>query len=316
MKRGTAGGLLLAACLGAFVLRCAPAYDVQTLYDQLQSPDEEVRQDAEEKIGKIILTGDYKVFVRGAMSPVKTHRAPSLIYLSRMTQPDARAAMRDFLRVDKRTMLPFNPIRMKPASEESDSRILVANLIALNGGDPEAVDALLAGMDGQPTEVVAGTCYALGALRDPKGIPFLKTSAKSGDTEVVRAATQALGMLHGPEVMAALEALTTHPVMEVRSEVLSALEMQDDPAVMNLLEKMAASDPSQDLRAVAISQLSRFRKPSPIPFLIEQLKVQEGAARQATLDALRQASGQSFGTQPEQWNRWWQESQKSLPARR
>jgi HEAT repeat protein len=315
VRQGRARGLLPAAGIAAIVLRCAPAYDPQTLYSQLQSPDSEVRQDAEEKIDKIVRTGDYQVFVRGAMSPVKTLRAPSLLYLARMTQPDARAALRAFLRVDRRSLIPFNPIRMKPSSEESDSRILVANLIALNGGDPGAVDTLVEGMDGQPSDVLAGTCYALGALRDPKGIPFLRTATGHRDTEVVRAAAQALGMFHGPEVMAGLASLLTHPSEVVRSEVLSALQLQQDPGVADVLEKIATADPSPELRASAISQLSRFKKPSPVPFLIDQLKVQDGTTRQAALDALRQLSGQSYGPHPEQWNRWWQESQKSLAAR-
>lgn len=45
-------GLAAAAGLG-----CAPAYDAQTLYSQLQSSDIEVRQDAREKIETMIQEG-------------------------------------------------------------------------------------------------------------------------------------------------------------------------------------------------------------------------------------------------------------------
>jgi HEAT repeat protein len=304
----------IAGLVAAF-LSCAPAYDVQTLYSRLQSNDSEERQDAEEKIEKIMREGKYEVFLRGAESPVKTHRAPSIIYLARMKQPEARAALRDLLRVDKRSMIPYNPIRMKTTSEESDSRILVAHLVALNGGDPEAVNLLVQGMEGQPPDVRAATCYALGALRDSKSIPFLRTAAGSQEIEVARAATQALGMFRTREALDGLKALLTHPSEEVRSEVLSALQLQDDPSVMDLLETMASSDPSRDLRGAALSQLSRFKDPSPVPFLIEQLKIKDETNRQVALDSLRQLSGQSYGPRPEQWSRWWQASQKTSTAR-
>src|SRR6266581_2056686 len=39
----------------------------------------------------------------------------------------------------------------------------------------------------------------LGALRDPKGIPFLKTASASQEIDVARAATQALGMFRTRE---------------------------------------------------------------------------------------------------------------------
>ncbi len=303
------------AGLAAASLSCAPAYDVQDLYSKLQSNDSEERQDAEEKIEKIIHEGKYEVFLRGVESPVKTHRAPSILYLARMTQPEARAALRDLLRIEKRSMIPYNPIRMKATSEESDSRILVAHLIALNGGDPEGLDLLVKGMDGQPPDVRAATCYALGALRDPKGIPFLKTASASQEIDVARAATQALGMFRTRESLDGLKALLTHPSEEVRSEVLSALQLQDDPSVEGLIETMASSDPSNDLRSAALGQLSRFKDPSPVPFLIEQLKTKDEANRQVALDALRQVSGQPYGPRPEEWSRWWQTSQKSTAAR-
>ena len=303
------------AGLAAGCLSCAPAYDVQTLYGQLQSNDSEERRDAEEKIEKIVHEGRYEVFQRGVESPVKTHRAPSIIYLARMTQPEARAALRDLLRAEKRSMIPYNPIQMKKTSEESDNRILVAHLIALNGGDPEALNLLVQGMDGQPPDIRAATCYALGALHDAKGIPFLKTASGSKEIEVARAATQALGVFRTREAVDGLKALLAHPSEEVRSEVLSALQLQDGPSVVGLLETMASSDPSSDLRGAALSQLSRFKDPSPVPFLIEQLKTKDESNRQIALSSLRQLSGEPFGPLPGQWSRWWQSSQKTSAAR-
>ena len=312
--RAARAGWAAAIAAGALLV-CAPAYDLQALYSQLQSSDLEARQDAAEKIEKIVREGNYDLFVRGATSAVKSDRAPSIIYLSQMTQPKARAALRDLLRIGTRSLIPYNPIRMKPSSEETDSRILVAHLIAESGGDPGAVDALLEGVQGQPPDVLAGTCYALGALRDPKGVPFLSTAVRHQDVEVVRAAVQALGMFPTSEARTALKSLLGHPSLEVRSEVLSALEIQEDPSVVEILETIAASDPSPELRASAMGRLGRFKDPSPVPFLIQQLKGRDDTNRQAALDTLRLLSGQTYGPRPEPWTRWWEQNQKSLVAR-
>lgn len=306
--------LASAAILG-LALSCAPAYDVQTLYEQLQSNDLEARQDAQEALEKIIREGDYKVFERGALGTVKVYRAPSVIYLARMTQPKARAALRDLLRVDRRGLIPYNPIRMKPTTEETDSRILVAHLIASNGGDPEAVDVLLEGMEGQPPEVLADTCYALGALRDPKGVPFLTGAAGSQDTDVVRAAVQALGTFRSPEALASLKPMIVHPSPEVRSEALSALQLQDDPAVVDLLKTVAAGDANPEIRAAAMNQIGRFKDPEAVPFLIERLRGGDESDRQAALDTLRLMTGQTLGPRPEPWARWWDKNQRLFAAR-
>jgi HEAT repeat protein len=305
----------MAAAAAGAVLCCAPAYDAGTLFNQLESGDLEERQEAAEKIEKIVRGGNYDVFMRGIEGPVKSTRAPSIIYLSRMTQPKAREALRDLLRVDRRSQIPFNPIRMKPSSEEADSRILVAHLIAENGGDPGAVDALIEGMQGQPPDVLEGTCYALGALRDPKGLPFLATMVRRPDVEVVRAAVQAVGIFHTPEARSLLKSMAGHPSQDVRSEVLSALQMQADPSVVEVLETMAATDPSPELRVAAMGQLGRFKDRSPVPFLIDQLKGKDDTNRQAALDTLRLLSGQSYGPRPEPWTRWWEQSQKPTIAR-
>ncbi|MBI1951969.1 MAG: HEAT repeat domain-containing protein [Acidobacteria bacterium] len=303
------------AFVAAAALACAPAHDVQTLYEQLQNKDLEVRQDAQEKLEAIVRKGDYEVFVKGVSSPMKVYRAPAILDLARMEQPAARAALRDLLRAERRESIPYNPIRMKPSSEETDSRILVAHLIHARGGDPEALKLLLDGAEGQSAEVLAGTCYALGALRDAGAIRFLAGAARHPDAEVARAAVQALGTFRAPGAIEGLKPLLTHPSVEVRSEVLSALQVQEDPMVIDLFKTMAGSDPSPDIRAAATGQLSRFKEDAAVSFLIEQLKSRDPAARQNALGALRNMSGRSFGPRPDQWARWWDETQRPLASR-
>lgn len=296
-----------AAAVAAVLLLagCAAAHDAESLFTRLKSNDIEVRQDAAEELDTILRQGDYQVFTRALKNPNRMLQVESILYLARMPQPEARAALRDLLRVERRTVLPYNPIRLKPQSMETDSRILVAHLIAENGGDPEAVAVLLQGVhEDQTQDILTGTCFALGALRDPKGIPFLVGMARSPDVEVTRAAIQSLGHFRDPQVLPALRAAASHPQEVVRGEVLSALDFQEGPETLDVLERLAVSDPSPQLRADAIEKLPRFKEADLAPFLIERLKARDATTRAAALAALRQITGQSLGPKPEAWTRW------------
>ena len=299
----------------AGLLACAPADDAQSLFRDLQSGDSEVRQDAAQRLETVIGRGDWRVFARGAAEGPPLVRAQSLLYLARLTQPEARAALRDFLRLDRRTLLPFNPIRLKPSTEEADSRILVANLIAENGGDPQAVGVLVAGLDDQSAEVLTGTCYALGALRDPQGIPFLAEMTHRPETDLVRAAVQALGSFRTPEAIAALRGVVSHPSAEVRGDLLSSLELQEGAGVEEVLRTIGSSDPVPEIRASAIVQTSRFRNPATVPYLIERLKDRDEAPRLAAQQALKQITGEALGPRAEAWSRWWAKTGSRAAAR-
>jgi HEAT repeat protein len=314
--RGGAASFAAALVLG--LAACAPAHDAESLFTRLRSNDVEVRQDAAEELEAVLKQGDYKVFERGLKSPNRMHQIESITYLARMPQPEARAALRDLLRVGRRTMLPYNPIRLKPQSEETDSRILVAHLIEESGGDPEAAGAIIEGVgEGQPQDVLTGACFALGALRDPKGIPFLVTSSRSRDVEVARAAIQALGQFHDrPEVLEALRAASSHPELVVREDVLSSLDLQGGPGAAELLREISVKDPSATIRATAIERLPRFKDPSLVPFLIDQLKRREEPAASTTLRTLVQLTGQNLGSDPEKWSRWWARSGRQQWATR
>ena len=153
IPRAALGGVPFVVAL--LLAACAPAHDAESLFTRMKSPDTEVRQDAAEELDGIMRKGDYQVFLRGIKSPNRMYQVESILFLARMPQPAAHAALRELLRLERRTTLPYNPIRLKPQSMETDSRILVAHLIALNGGDPEALNLLVQGMDGQPPDILA-----------------------------------------------------------------------------------------------------------------------------------------------------------------
>ena len=295
-----------ALALGAVFAACAPADDPEKLFGELQSTDGEVRQEASEKLEAIVTRGDPDTFVRGLASPSLPVRAQSIVQLSRMASPEARAALRSLLARDRRMMLPFNPIRIKPMSEPNDSRILVANLIRRGGGDPQAIGILLEGSEeNQTVDLLADTCLAVGALADPKGIPFLEKAATHPDPKVARAAAQALHQFPGPEALAALGRLLDNPNTEVRGEVVAGLTAREEEGVGPMLRRVAERDASTDLRSAAILALERDADPSLVPWLIGLLKSAPAEVRPAVAQVLSQRTGQSLGTSPDAWQRWY-----------
>jgi len=285
---------------------CAPAVDPEALLNDLSSTDVEARLEAGQKVDKIIASGDYEVFLRGLKSASLLNRAQSIVLLARVDRPEARKALRQLLAVDARMMLPFNPIRMRPASDSSDSRILVANLIQRQGGDPEAIKVLLQGAgETESVEVMTGTCFAIGALRDPAGIGFLDRATQHADVAVVRAAVQALGQFKEPEAEASLERLVSHPNLQVRTDLLTALGGRDDAASTDLVKRMGQSDPAPDLRVAAFQYLANAKSDDIVPYFIERLKDAPPEARPVLTNILAQRTKQSLGPRPEAWEQWW-----------
>jgi len=302
-RLGLIGALAVAAMWSS---ACAPAQNADKLLADLTNPDLEVRQEAADALETIIQKNEHDVFVRALSSPNMLTRAQSIVYLSRMTSPPAREALRGLLATDRRMMLPFNPVRLRPQSEMTDSRILVATLIQRTGPDPRAITLLLDGADSEQTsDMLAGTCFAVGALRDPAGIPFLARAARHPDPAVVRAAVQALGQFSTDEALAALKIASTHPVTEVRSDVLSALSSRDDGAARAILMDVGRDDPQPELRASAWQILSRFKGDDIVPYFIDRLGDAPDVARPTLVEILQRLTGQNLGPKRDAWARYW-----------
>lgn len=302
-RMGLGGAVVMTALLSA---ACAPAQNADRLLTDLTSNDLEVRQEAADTLDAIIQRNEHDVFVRAFSSPNLLARAQSIVYLSRMTSPPAREALRGLLAIDRRMMLPYNPVRLRPQSEMTDSRILVAALIQRTGPDPQAITLLLAGADSEQTsDMLTGTCFAVGALKDPAGVPFLARAARHPDTVVVRAAVQALGQFTGAEALAALKPASTHPVTEVRSDVLSALSGRDDDAARSILMDVGRDDPQPELRVSAWQILSRFKGDDIVPYFIDRLGDAPESVRPAVIEILARLTGQNLGPKREAWARYW-----------
>jgi HEAT repeat protein len=300
-----ASALAALAAVLAFAA-CAPAENFEKLFADLTNPDAEVRQEAADRIETVVQRNQYQVLVGAMSSPNMLLRANAILQLARMTSPDARTALVDLLAIDRRMMLPFNPVRQRPESEPTDSRIMVAYLIQRTGGDPRAIERLLEGAESEQTgDMLAGTCLAIGALGDPGGIAFLERASRHPETDVVRAAVQALGQFNTPESTAALRAASTHPVMEVRSDVISALSTRQDAQAAEILTTIGRVDPDPQLRASAWQVLSSRPGVEFVPYFIDRLADAPDSVRQTLVDILGRLTGRSLGPKRDAWARYW-----------
>lgn len=304
-RAGALGALALIAVIGPF--GCAPADDPEKLLTGLSSTDAEVRQESAEKLDAVVKRGDASVFLRGLDSPSMLVRAQSITYLARMNAPEARTALRGLLAADRRMELPFNPIRLRAESTaKADSRILVASLIQRTGGDPEALGVLLDGAEqGKTIDEIVGTCLAIGALRDPKGIAFLDKAALHPEPEVVRAAVQAMAPFEGPEVLPSLRRLAADPRPEVRADVVVSLGNHPEPEARSILMLIGGQDSVPEIRTAAWEALSRQPADAVVPYFIEQLRTADATTRPTLLEILGRLTGQTLGAKPEAWARFW-----------
>jgi hypothetical protein len=318
MSRPARAGALVALTLAAHLATwaCAPADDPEKLLIGLTSPDAEVREESAQKLDAVVRRNDASVFLRGLDSPDMLVRAQAITYLARMSAPEARAALRGLLAADKRMLLPYNPIRLRPeGNSTADSRILVASLIQRTEPDPKAIGVLLDGAEqGKTTEELVGTCLAVGALRDPSGVAFLDRAALHPEPEVVRAAVQAMAQFEGPEVLPSLRRLATDPRDVVRADVVVSTANRTDAEARSILMLIGEKDASGEIRSAAYEALSRQPADTVVPYFIERLRHADAETRQTLIEILGRQTGQSLGAKPEAWAKFWATSHPPDPT--
>lgn len=312
---GAGMAIALSVCL--VLSSCAPADDAEALFYDLDNSDYEVRYEAQQKLAEIMRQGRYDAFMRSLNSDNLLIRANSIVYLGQMPQPDARRALRSLLEVDRRMMLPFNPVHMSPDKNKVDSRVLVATMFSRTEGDPEAITTLLKGvnMEHEP-EIIVGTCLAVGALGDPGGVPFLVEALGHQDVEVARAAVEGLGHVGGPDALGALTEALDHPSRVVRIDIMSALDLWPREESGEALRLLGSDDEAPDIRSTAIEMLALSGGAGLVPYLIDRLNDPDHSVRLAAVAGLERVTGQALGEAPAAWEAWWAENEGTINAAR
>jgi len=308
---------LPAALLISLALSCAAEVDVEKLFLQSHSSDYEERLEARHKLEGLVTGGKVEPFARGLRSENSETRVQSLLHLMLIKKEEARKVLVGELELSRRFNVFYNPIRLVPVSTPYDSRIMVARIVFLQGGDPEAVDVLGASYGKEPdAEARVGTVYALGALVDPRTVPALKKALRDRDLNVVRAAMEGLSQLQVPDVADSLLQGLTDSDEAVRVNCASALSGFPGRTTADALMEAVRKDPSEKVRLAALSSVAYSGGADSFEFILGVLKSPEAGAemRSQAASALQAITNQDFGQDAARWARWYQQNRKNLPG--
>jgi len=295
----------------SLAVSCASEVDVEKLYVQSNSDDYEERVEARQKLSRLVSEGKVEPFAHGLGSVNAETRVQSILHLMAIRSDEARRALVGELEFSRRFNVFYNPIRLVPSSLASDSRIMIARIIFLNGGDPKAVEILDATYGKEPdAEARVGTLYALGALADPKAIPALRRGLADPELKGVRAALEGLNQLQVPDLAGALLKGLSDSNEQVRFNAATVLSGFPGEETATALMEAVRKDPSQKVRMAALGSVAYAGAPDAFDFILGILKdpgsTQEMKDKAAS--ALRSLSNQDFGRDAARWSQWNEQS--------
>lgn len=308
--------LILVALISALGVSCASEVDVESLYVQSNSEDYEERFEARQKLAELVKEQRVEPFARGLRSENPETRVQSILHLMAIRTPEAREALIGELELSRRFSVYYNPVRLVPVSSPSDSRIMIAHIILMNGGHPKAVEVLANTYGKEPdAEARVGTVYALGALYDRQTIPILEKGLKDPDERVVRAALEGLTQLEVPDLLDKLIGALKDPSESVRTNTASALGGFPGEKTSRVLVEVMQDDPSPSVRKAALGSLGNAGAPAAFEPVLKLLRSSqtdsEIKAKAATV--LGALTGQEFGEDVAGWTRWWNSNRANTP---
>jgi hypothetical protein len=120
---------------------------------------------------------------------------------------------------------------------------------------------------------------------------------------------RAVGNSDDPSVIPVLIEATKDPVIDVQIAALYALSIYtgNEDVVSAMIEAM--EDPETWVRYAAVRALAHIQADAEriVPVLIEALSDEDPAIRVAALVSLQDLTGEQFGSDPAEWDAWWQE---------
>jgi len=175
--------------------------------------------------------------------------------------------------------------------------------------DSRAVEPLISALKDKDSDVCSAAAYALGEIKDSRAVEPLISALKDKDSDVCSAAASALGEIKDPRAIEPLvSAMKDRDLLVCVSAALALEEMADPRAVEPLIS--ALEDEDWHVRFQATRALGKIKDPRAVEPLISALKDENWDVREAAADALEEITGQSFGENPEAWQKWWEKNKK------
>jgi HEAT repeat protein len=192
---------------------------------------------------------------------------------------------------------------------------MVAHIILLAGGDPQAVTILDGSYGKEPdAEARVGTMYALGALADPKAIPALRRGLKDSELKVVKAAVEGLNQLQVPDLAEDLVRCLTDSNDQVRKNCATVLSGYPGKKTSEALMEAVKKDPSEQVRLAAVDSLGFSGGLDTFEFILGVLRSSESSAemKSKAATALQSISNQDFGKDAGLWARWYEKNRLKI----
>jgi HEAT repeat protein len=290
---------------------CASEVDVEKLYVQSNSDDYEERVEARKTLNDLVRQGKADPFARGLRSENAETRVQSILYLLAVKNEAAKKALVGELELARRFNVFYNPVRLVPSANPIDSRVMIAHIVFLLGGDPGATEILGRTYGSEPdADARVGTLYALGALEDPKGEPTLRKALKDPEMKVVKAALEGLDHLQAQDVSATLLEGLADSNEKVRANCAAALAGFPGEKTSAALAGALQKDPSEPVRVAAIGSLAYAGGMDAFQIILNTLSSRDSspAMKNRAASALQSLSNQNFGENASLWTRWYERS--------
>ena len=181
--------------------------------------------------------------------------------------------------------------------------------------DPRAIAPLISALWDEDIEVYEAAVEALDKI-NPKWMETVE--AKNKVTEFINAlkdensclryvAAEALGEIKDPRAVEPLIFALKDEESGVRSAAAKALGKIEDPRAVEPLIS-ALKDKDWDVREAAAEALGEIKDPRAVAPLISALKDKVWNVHKAATKALEKITGQDFGEDQSEWQKWWEEN--------
>lgn len=194
---------------------------------------------------------------------------------------------------------------LKEAKEVSLKELLIEALG--NTGDPRAVDALAGFLTASEVPLRHTAIHSLSKIKCQRSAELLLPLLR--DKEMNLEAKEGLANLGASAVPVLLNALKTAPnISKVEIGEIFRFRLKDPLAIAPLLS--ALKDEESIVRQYAVAGLVSIGKASIEPLIIFLREEKDPKARGAAASALRAITKQDLGSNPDEWQKWWEENKE------
>ncbi|MEW6381536.1 MAG: HEAT repeat domain-containing protein [bacterium] len=174
-----------------------------------------------------------------------------------------------------------------------------------------AVEPLIADLKDQDPQVREDAAEALGKIKNVRAVEPLIAALKDESPKVRENAAEALGRIRDAGAVNSLIVALQDEDRNVREEAAEALGRigKAGAAVEPLIA--ALRDEDQEVREEAAEALGKIKDLRAVEPLIAALKDEEPEVKENAARALRKITGEDFGQDPANWEKWLEQEKKS-----